>query len=286
MRVIDQIHERSAFTPTEREIASFLEENSQEAINLSLEELSNRIFVSKSTVIRFCKKLGFKGHKELCIELSKELSVYLMDDRRIDSSFPYEAGDDQKMLADKVYALSYGALAQTYQDLDRQQLYRVAKAMHDHTNIAIYTSDENVDYLQPFAESLNELGANARIYALSSSSVHRAAQQPSDSVSLFIIYRTKDTAAVQTARLLAIRKIPLFVITGPFKGMFSAYGQEVISASIYESEPKAVSISSRKAVGLILDILHAYYYSFDVEKNDRAIKDRFDLAKGVIDSNH
>ncbi len=286
MRVIDQIHERSAFTPTEREIASFLEENSQEAINLSLEELSNRIFVSKSTVIRFCKKLGFKGHKELCIELSKELSVYLIDDRRIDSSFPYEAGDDQKTLAEKVYALSYGALAQTYQDLDRQQLYRVAKAMHDHTYIAIYTSDENVDYLQPFAESLNELGANARIYALSSSSVHRAAQQPSDSVSLFIIYRTKDTAAVQTARLLAIRKIPLFVITGPFKGMFSAYGQEVISASIYESEPKAVSISSRKAVGLILDILHAYYYSFDVEKNDRAIKDRFDLAKGVIDSNH
>jgi DNA-binding MurR/RpiR family transcriptional regulator len=286
MRVIDQIHERSAFTPTEREIASFLEENSQEAINLSLEELSNRIFVSKSTVIRFCKKLGFKGHKELCIELSKELSVYLIDDRRIDSSFPYEAGDDQKTLADKVYALSYGALAQTYQDLDRQQLYRVAKAMHDHTNIVIYTSDENVDYLQPFAESLNELGANARLYALSSSSVQRAAQQPSDSVSLFIIYRTKDTAAVQTARLLAIRKIPLFVITGPFKGMFSTYGQEVISASIYESEPKAVSISSRKAVGLILDILHAYYYSFDLEKNDRAIKDRFDLAKGVIDSNH
>jgi DNA-binding MurR/RpiR family transcriptional regulator len=286
MRVIDQIHERSAFTPTEREIASFLEENSQEAINLSLEELSNRIFVSKSTVIRFCKKLGFKGHKELCIELSKELSVYLMDDRRIDSSFPYEAGDDQKTLADKVYALSYGALAQTYQDLDRQQLYRVAKAMHDHANIVIYTSEENVDYLQPFAESLNELGANARLCALSSSSVQRAAQQPSDSVSLFIIYRTKDAFAVQTARILAIRKIPLFVITGPFKGMFSTYGQEVISASIYESEPKAVSISSRKAVGLILDILHAYYYSFDLEKNDRAIKDRFDLAKGVIDSNH
>ena len=75
MRIIDQIHERSAFTPTEREIATFLEENSKEAVNLSLDELSEKIFVSKSTVIRFCKKLGFKGHKELCVELAKELSM-------------------------------------------------------------------------------------------------------------------------------------------------------------------------------------------------------------------
>ncbi len=286
MRIIDQIHERSAFTPTEREIATFLEENSKEAVNLSLDELSEKIFVSKSTVIRFCKKLGFKGHKELCVELAKELSMYLMDDRRIDSSFPYKPGDDRKTMAEKVYALSYGSLVQTYQDLDLDQIYRVAKAMHDKSSVKVYAFDENISYIRAFVDELRELGGNISLCALSTVSVQQAASQTADSAALFIAYHSRETVMIQTARILSAKKIPLYVITGPFKGMLSTYAQEMIAASIYESEPKAVSISSRKAISLILDILYAYYYSFDLEKNDRSIQERYSVAKGILEGNH
>jgi DNA-binding MurR/RpiR family transcriptional regulator len=286
MRIIDQIHERSAFTPTEREIATFLEENSKEATNLSLDELSERIFVSKSTVIRFCKKLGFKGHKELCVELAKELSTYLMDDRRIDASFPYKLGDDKKMLADKVYALNYGALVQTYQDLDLDQLYRMAKTMHEKKAIRVYSFDDNVNVVQAFTDAMREIGANINLCPFSSMSIQQAASQTPDSVALFVTYHTREASAIQSAKILSGRKVPLFVITGPFKGMLSTYAQEKVSASIYEGEPKSVSISSRNAICLILDILYSYYYSFDIEKHERSIQERYDLSKGIIEGNH
>lgn len=286
MRIIDQIHERSAFTPTEREIATFLEENSKEAINLSLDELSEKIFVSKSTVIRFCKKLGFKGHKELCVELAKELSTYLMDDRRIDPSFPYALGDDKKILADKVYALNYGALVQTYQDLDFDQLYRIAKTMHDKSLIRVYSFDENINVVQAFVNALRENGTNITLCPFTSGSVQQAAAQTTDSVALFVAYHTRESAAIQAAKILSTKKVPLFVITGPFKGMLSTYAQEKVSASIYEGDPKSVSISSRNAICLILDILYAYYYSLDVEKNERLIRDRYNLTKEILEGNH
>ena len=286
MRIIDQIHERSAFTPTEREIATFLEENSKEAINLSLDELSEKIFVSKSTVIRFCKKLGFKGHKELCVELAKELSTYLMDDRRIDPSFPYKAGDDKKILADKAYALSYGALVQTYQDLDLEQLYRIAKVMHDKNRIYVYTFDENIYIVQAFVNGMRANGVNINLCPLSNGSVQMAAAQTPESVALFVTYHTRESSAIQAAKILSSRKVPLFVITGPFKGMLSTYAQEKVSVSIYEGEPKSVSISSRYAMSLILDILYAYFYSIDLEKNERSIQERYNLVKGIIEGNH
>lgn len=286
MRIIDQIHERSAFTPTEREIATFLEENSKEATNMSLDELSEHIFVSKSTVIRFCKKLGFKGHKELCVELAKELSTYLMDDRRIDASFPYTSGDDKKMLADKAYALNYGALVQTYQDLDLDQLYRMAKTMHEKSLIRVYSFDENIQIVQSFVDSLAANGVNVTLCPLTNGSVQQAASQTADSVALFVTYHTRESAAIQAAKILSTKKVPLFVITGPFKGMLSTYAQEKVSASIYEGDPKSVSISSRNAIGLILDILYAYYYSLDIEKNERIIKERYNLTKEILGGNH
>lgn len=284
MRVIDQIHERSAFTPTEREIASFLEENSKDAIDLSLDELSERIFVSKSTIIRFCKKLGFKGHKDLCVELSKELSVYLMNDRRIDSSFPYSKEDDPKTLADKTYALCYGALAQTYQDLDSQQIYRIAKKICDVKTLWIYTSFDNIPYLQMYAEQFVELGIKAKIAVLSNDGLQKAASQPLDSVALFVVYHTKDSSVIQTAKMLSEKKIPIYVIMGPFRGLLSTYGDEVITLSIYESEPKVVSISSRNSICLTMDILYAFCYSTNLEKNNRTIKEKYDLIREIIEN--
>lgn len=286
MRIIDQIHERSAFTPTEREIATFLEENSKDAINLSLDELSQRIYVSKSTVIRFCKKLGFKGHKELCVELAKELNTYLLDDRRIDPSFPYQAGDDKKMIADKVYALSYGALVQTYQELNLDQLYRIAKGMHDKSNVRIYVAEEDMSIAQNFTDALRELGVNVQLSVLSNASVQQAASQPIDSAAMFIAYHTRENAAVQAAKILSMKKIPLYVIAGPFKGMLGTYAQEMVAASIYVPEPKAVSISSRNSINLILNIIYAYYYSLDLEKNENSLKERYNLTKGLLEGNH
>ena len=46
-------------------------------------ELANSIHVSKSTVHRFCKKIGFKGFNELKIAIVKEISKGLQEQKEL-----------------------------------------------------------------------------------------------------------------------------------------------------------------------------------------------------------
>ena len=59
MKIADKIKNREEFTPTENTIAKYLQENSRDVVGMSLDELANTLYVSKSSIIRFCKKLGF-----------------------------------------------------------------------------------------------------------------------------------------------------------------------------------------------------------------------------------
>ena len=99
MRIIDQIRNRESFTPTENTLAKYLEENSRQVVNMSLEQLANTLYVSKSSIIRFCKKLGFKGHKELCVKLAKEMDTFVYDSELVNPSNPYRENDTMDRIA-------------------------------------------------------------------------------------------------------------------------------------------------------------------------------------------
>lgn len=48
-------------TPTEYQLAQFIIKNKRLIQKLSIQELANQTFISKSGIHRFCKKLGFDG---------------------------------------------------------------------------------------------------------------------------------------------------------------------------------------------------------------------------------
>lgn len=283
MRIIDQIHERSAFTPSERDLAAYLEEHSKEAINLSLDEVSSEIFVSKSTIIRFCKKLGFKGYKELCVQLAKELSTYILDDRTIDSSFPFSVKDDKKALADKVYALSYGAIVQTYQDLDLNQIERLAKAIHEASEVYIYATNDCLLMAKALSDGLQVFGYNVHYSLMGDTSYQVASLQSKNSIALFINYRSRAHSSQTALKILDEKHIPIYAIQGPFKSLINNYAQDVITTNTYEGNPKVVNISSRNSMTFILDVLYAYVYAIDLEKNEKTVKDRYALTRSIVE---
>lgn len=55
-------------------MARYLLDHCQEAIGQPIEKVSEACQTSKTTVVRLCKQLGFKGYKALSIALSMELA--------------------------------------------------------------------------------------------------------------------------------------------------------------------------------------------------------------------
>lgn len=62
-------------SPAEMRIAKFIVEYPEETINMPIEELATRSEVSKSSVVRLCKTLGYRGYKQLCVALSADLAL-------------------------------------------------------------------------------------------------------------------------------------------------------------------------------------------------------------------
>jgi len=59
----------------DKKIIDFLLEKPEEAANLTIHELAEKTYSSASTIVRLCKKLGFKGYKDFQKSLVYELAL-------------------------------------------------------------------------------------------------------------------------------------------------------------------------------------------------------------------
>jgi Transcriptional regulators len=50
-------------------------ENTADIIYLTIVEFSEKVIVGEATIIRFCRKLGFKGFQDFKMILAQELSI-------------------------------------------------------------------------------------------------------------------------------------------------------------------------------------------------------------------
>lgn len=60
---------------SEQKIAVYLVSNLNDAVGLSVEELASRSESSQAAVVRFCKKMGYRGYREFSLKLASELAV-------------------------------------------------------------------------------------------------------------------------------------------------------------------------------------------------------------------
>lgn len=267
MKIIDKLRNREAFTPTENAIATYLRENSREATNLSLNELSDALHASKSSIIRFCKKLGFKGHKELSVELAKELDAFTYNNRQFDRSVPFTVEDDFKSIAEKTYTLLSSALTDTWEDLDVDNLYRISKMMHERKNIFVYAGEDGYFLAKDFMNKLGSIGYPVYFKSSPGTNVQMASIQDNKSVAFFIYYDQYTEELVKVAQILNNRNIPIVTLTGPEKGPITKYATESLTVSYFEPSPKVVGLGSFTAMQLVLNIIYANLFCMDYEKN-------------------
>ncbi len=263
MRIIDKIRSRENLTPTESTLAIFLQEHSKEATNMSLNELAETLHASKSSIIRFCKKLGYKGHKELCVQLAKELDTFVFNGKELNFSLPFEAMDTKQTLAEKVYALSIGALNEVWNSIDVDKLNKIAKMIYERKKLYIYAGDDASLIAYEFQRKLRTINFSAFMESGISSNIRQAVLQEQDSIGLFIYYSESSDAMLKVAKTLSQKKIPMIVITGPDKGGLSVYGTETISISYYEPTPKISGFGSSIAMEFIMNILYAEIFNLD-----------------------
>lgn len=63
------------FTPQERKIKKYIRENLRTAATLSINDFAKKVGVSKSTLSRFCRRLGYESYRDFSLALAEESAV-------------------------------------------------------------------------------------------------------------------------------------------------------------------------------------------------------------------
>lgn len=279
MLVKDRVKNKEEFTPTESMIADYILTHTREVIEYPLEDLAATLYVSKSTIIRFCKKLGFRGHKELCVQLAKEMNTFLVNNETVTGSAPFGRNETATSIAQKILTLNYQALTDTYNDLDPSRLEDIVNLLLTHKKIWFYAQKTDYLVMLDFADKLKRIGLDVHYASVPGEQMENCAVQTVESVAVLFSYEPNDEYLYKISCILQKRMIPMVVITGPGKGNLYKNATEVVHTAFTEEKPKVGTMGSRTGMFLITDILYSMMFEKNYDANLQQILEIEDALK-------
>lgn len=119
--------------PAEKLVADFVLGNSERVMHMSISEASQKIGVGESTIIRFCRGLGYKGYQDFKLRLAQDLVEpvhYIHENVNFD--------DAPTDLAKKVFQTNLKAVENTMKALDSEMVEIAARSLTEAKRTDIY----------------------------------------------------------------------------------------------------------------------------------------------------
>lgn len=121
------------FKPAERRVADYVLRSPNQVVHLAITELAKAARVSDATVVKFCKRLGYRGFQEFKILLAQDVVV---QQSLVDGEV--EPGDDPRTIKEKVFGANICALQDTTHVLDDEALGEAVDALAQAKEIHFY----------------------------------------------------------------------------------------------------------------------------------------------------
>lgn len=118
---------------TERNVADFIRTHPDTILQLSIAEIAAGAKVSESTVVRFCRHLGYKGLKDFKISFAQESDN---QEESIDGAVDWD--DSLSDVKAKVFLASVKTLRDSMNLIDDRELDRAIEALAKARNIDIF----------------------------------------------------------------------------------------------------------------------------------------------------
>lgn len=121
--------------PAEKNAANYILENPEEAVRLTIKELSERSGSSQAAIIRLCKNIGVSGFQDLKLRIAGDLQT-----SELTNYSNEEITSDEKVssLIEKVSQKNIESVKQTLKILDNASIERAIEALNEANRIDFY----------------------------------------------------------------------------------------------------------------------------------------------------
>ena len=277
MKLEKRIELCDSMTPLESEIASYILNNKDEITKLKIQELADILFISKSAIHRFVKKIGFNGFNDLKVSIAKENADLLENNSYINVNYPFQAKDNPRQIAFKLLELYEKAIKDTFEYIDLDQIKAVSQLIDSADVIDVYTHAHNSNIAENFQDKMLTIGRsvncpssfyNQRLTVLASDQKH---------VAIILSYSGKATFILPIVKKLYEKGVKVIQIGKAGSNYYSQYVTYHLSISDSENNRDRMSqFSSHIAMQYIMDVLYGCIYNVRRKKNTKYIYDSID----------
>lgn len=277
MKLEKRIELCDSMTPLESEIASYILNNKDVVTKLKIQELADILFISKSAIHRFVKKIGFNGFNDLKVSIAKENADLLENNSYVNVNYPFQAKDNPRQIAFKLLELYEKAIKDTFEYVDLDQIKAVSQLIDSADVIDVYTHAHNSNIAENFQDKMLTIGRsvncpssfyNQRLTVLASDQKH---------VAIILSYSGKATFILPIVKKLYEKGVKVIQIGKAGSNYYSQYVTYHLSISDSENNRDRMSqFSSHIAMQYIMDVLYGCIYNVRRKKNTKYIYDSID----------
>lgn len=278
MRLLKTLYEKEKFSAVEQSIIKYMLDNPKDIVNMSIRELANKTYTSTATIFRICRKCGFNGYTEFKIKfVSEESRTIEMGNHKpekliIDFERPISRKDDIKSVVKKMAFLEIESIEETKNEIDYEQLERVAKLINKAKQVVFFGYDLNYYIAQSTVYYFLQINKMALIHDAMSSQMNRAISLDKTDVAIIISRSGENKKLIQTAKILRKKGTKIILLTSNKETTLVKLCDEFIYVANTVEFLNMGGIIFGVGCRYILDVLFGILISYNMDDVEKMVK--------------
>jgi DNA-binding MurR/RpiR family transcriptional regulator len=271
----------NSLTKSEKKVATFVINKPDKVIYMTISEIAESVGVGDTTVLRFCKKLGFKNYQEFKLSLVQDLAN--KESKNHIGDFKINETDSIEELAKKVINYDISILNQTLELLNPQEIVKAKNAIIKARKIEFFGVGASIITGHDLALKLMRIGLNVVCHTdLHTQMMSASLLGPKDlAIGISFSGSSKDTyKCLEIAKKAGVK---VLCVTHHAKSPITKISDITLLHGAKEDPLQGGNLSSKIAQISIFDILyHAVYRDI----NERANECNNKTSKAITDTLH
>lgn len=127
------IFQQAYLNPSQKKIADYIISQPEKVIQQTSKEIAETLAFSEATIVRFCKKIGFKGYKDFKLKLAQNLG-----NQPLTTSVGISPEDNSLDVVKKALRIEYEDIKFSLDMLDEAVISEVLKLIHNCRKIVFF----------------------------------------------------------------------------------------------------------------------------------------------------
>lgn len=268
----------SNITESERSVLNYILTHSKESLGMSVSQISEHTYVSRTTVIRLTRKLGFSSFADFKKELANELPYIIAGGDRSDPNTPFVKGEKPVSMIEDLSRVYQDTINDTASLLVSAPLDQASKIIQEAHHIAIIGAYGARAIARVFGQDMRLIGRNVRYLDVNVPCVNGIVNE--DDALIVVSYQDLPMHVCEILNDVHRIGAKIIVISSLGINNLKKYADVFLPVSSYEQRyMKIKAFSSQFSMMMVMNTLFACYFQKDY---DRHLKCRCRNAQKVF----